>query len=189
MKWNIAVSACCLLLLVTNVALIQQNRKLKAQVSQPPPSMEVPAGTHVPDFNGHDIDGKQLSVSYGQDSRKVLLFVFSPTCGFCAENWPKWSEIIPALNTAMVRPVGVDVSSTVTRDFISQHQLSNMPVVAQADPKDIVAYQLRLTPQTILVDSQGRVERVWSGVLDDSNIADIQRMAGKGNDASAAVKQ
>jgi len=54
-----------------------------------------------------------------------------------------------------------------------------MPVIAQADPKALVRYQFRLTPQTILVDAGGRVEKVWSGVLDASSVAEIERMAGK----------
>jgi len=73
----------------------------------------------------------------------------------------------------------VYVSSGVTRDFIAQHQMTDMPVVAQADPKALVRYQFRLTPQTILVDAGGKVEKVWSGVLDESNVAEIERMAGK----------
>jgi len=70
---------------------------------------------------------------------------------FCAENWPKWWQIFPALDRAAVRPVGVDVSSGVTRDFIAQHQMTDMPVVAQADPKALVRYQFRLNP-----DDSGR---------------------------------
>jgi len=179
MKWNLAALACCIVLLAANFALLRQNQQLKSQLGQPPVPFEASAGTHVPDLAGHDLDGKPISIAYGNDQRKVLVFVFSPTCGFCAENWPKWWQVFPALNRAAVRPVAVDVSSSVTRDFIAQHQMTDMPVVAQADPKTLVRYQFRLTPQTILVDAEGRVEKVWSGVLDESNVAEIERMAGK----------
>jgi peroxiredoxin len=178
-KWNLAAWACCIVLLAANLALVLQNRQLKSQLAQPPPAYEAAPGTQVPELAGHDPDGKPLSIAYGADQRKVLIFVFSPTCGFCAENWPKWWRIFPALDRTAVRPVSVDVSSSVTRDFIAQHQMTDMPVVAQADPKALVRYQFRLTPQTILVDAGGRVEKVWSGVLDESNVAEIERMAGK----------
>jgi peroxiredoxin len=178
-KWNLAAWVCCIVLLAANIALIRQNRQLRAQLVQPPASFEAAPGAQVPDLAGHDLDGKPISIAYGQDQRKVLIFVFSPTCGFCAENWPKWWQIFPALDRTAVRPVSVDVSSSVTREFIAQHQLTDMPVVAQADPKALVRYQFRLTPQTILVDAGGRVEKVWSGVLDASNVAEIERMAGK----------
>ena len=184
MKWNFALAACCLLLLGMNVALLRQNRTLRNQLAVPPPASEVPLGTQVPDLAGFDVSGRHISVAYGQNQPKVLLFVFSPSCQFCAQNWPKWWQLFPSIDRSNVRPVGVDVSSTATPDYINEHRLNEMPVLTQLDPKDTVGYHLRLTPQTILVDGNGRVEKVWSGVLDDNNVAEIERMAGKSMAAS-----
>ncbi|MGB8129883.1 MAG: hypothetical protein WCG81_08820 [Candidatus Angelobacter sp.] len=40
-------------------------------------------------------------------------------------------------------------------------------------------YRFQLTPQTILVDRSGKVEKVWTGVLNDSAVADLElRMGG-----------
>jgi len=175
-KWNILFSACCLLLLGLNVALIRQNHSLKAQLSQVPLGTEAPPGAHVSDLRGFDVQGKPVSITYQGDTRKVLLFVFSPTCSFCAENWPNWWRIFSELDRNTVLPAAVDVTATVTPEFINQHQMTGIPVLAQVDPRAVVEYHFHLTPQTILVGADGKVEKVWSGVLSAANMAEIQTL-------------
>src|SRR5882672_4018193 len=126
-KWNLVFAACCLLLLVANVALVQQNRELKKQLSLPPAALEAAPGTQVPDLKGYGVDNKPLTLAYGQDPRKVLVLVFSPTCRFCDENWPRWRELVPEIDRDAVRPIEVDITSTTTAEFISQHQLGDVP--------------------------------------------------------------
>jgi peroxiredoxin len=175
MKWTVALSACCVVLLAANIALIHQNSQLKARLELPPPQMEASQGAQMPDLRGTDLEGKPVEVLYGKDSRKVLVLVFSPTCPFCDQNWPKWQQVISSLDRSAVRPVLVDVTSTTTAGFVSQHQLSSLPVILKADPRATVDYRMHLTPQTILVDPNGKVEKVWTGVLNDSSLADLKQ--------------
>jgi peroxiredoxin len=184
-KWNFALAGCCLLLLAANIALIRQNQDLKARVALAPPTLEAAAGAQMPDLHGFDQMGKQVEVAYGKDQRKVLVLVFSPTCGFCDQNWPKWQQVISSLDPSTVRPVAVDVTATANATFISQHQLSSLPVVVQVDPQATVNYRFHLTPQTILLDHTGRVEKVWTGVLNDSALAELKQRLGESKTASA----
>jgi hypothetical protein len=185
-KWNIAISFCCVVLLAANIALVRQNRQLKTQLSLPPPTLEIAPGAQVPDLRGFDVAGKPLEVPYGKDPRKVLVLVYSPTCGFCDENWPKWIHTIPALDKGVVRPAAVDVTATTTPTFLSLHPLGDVPVFVQVDPNAVVNYRFHLTPQTILVDHEGKVERVWTGVLKDSDLAELkQRVADSKTAANA----
>ena len=187
MKWNILLAMCCLLLLALNVALITQNHSLKAQLAQEPLTTAAPAGAQVPDLRGFDVQGKPLLVSYrGETRRKVLLFVFSPTCRFCAENWPNWWRVFSQLDHNAVQPAAVDVTATATPDFIAQHQMTAMPVFVQVDPRAVPEYHFHLTPQTILVDADGKVEKVWSGVLTPGDIAELERLT---NHSVAEVQQ
>jgi peroxiredoxin len=179
MKWNVAIAACCVVLLAANIALLRQNRQLKAQIALPSPTLEAAVGAQMPDLKGFDPEGKPVEVHYGQDPRKVLVLVFSPTCPFCDQNWPKWEQVISSLDRSAIRPVAVDVTSTTAPPFVSQHQLTTLPVFLKVDPTATVTYRFQLTPQTILVDPSGKVEKVWTGVLNDSAMADMrQRMSG-----------
>jgi peroxiredoxin len=186
-KWNIALGACCVVLLAMNVALIRQNRQLKKQASLPPPALELPAGTAVPDLKGFDLSGKPVEVDYGKDSRKVLVLVYSPTCKFCAENWPRWWDLMSSLNRSAVRPVAVDVTSSSTQDFLAEHRLSDFPVMNQIEPTARIRYRFQLTPQTMLIDTDGKVEKVWSGVLDSSAVEELKRRTGSKQSASTGV--
>lgn len=187
MKWNFAISGCCLVLLAVNIALIHQNSRLKAQLSLPPPSLEAVMGAQMPDLRGFDLAGKPVELLYGKDQRKVLVLVYSPTCAFCDENWPRWQQLISALDRSAVRPVAVDVTSTTSTTFISQHQLAELPVFQKVDPRDVVDYRFQLTPQTILVDRDGRVEKVWTGVLNDSAVAELKQRLSGSKAASASA--
>ncbi|MGE5322127.1 MAG: peroxiredoxin family protein [Actinomycetota bacterium] len=179
MKWTYAVSGCCVLLLGLNIALVYQNRELKSRLSVPPPVLQATAGTRMPDLKGFDPDGNPVAVRYGSDPRQVLVLVFSPTCPFCEQNWPRWAEVIKSLDRSRVRPVGVDLTSTTTDSFASEHAMGEMPVIAKVDPLARVDYRFQLTPQTILLDGSGKVEKVWTGVLNSAAVAELkQRLSG-----------
>lgn len=178
MKWSVAISACCIVLLAANIALIHQNNQLKAQLALPSPTLEAAAGAQMPDLKGFDPEGKPVEVDYGKDPRKVLVLVFSPTCPFCDQNWPTWEQVISSLDRSVVRPVAVDITSTAKAPFFSQHQLTELPILEKVDPRVMVNYRFQLTPQTILVDHMGKVEKVWSGVLNNSAVADLKQRLG-----------
>jgi peroxiredoxin len=182
-KWSFAIVGCCLLLLAANIALIHQNSQLKARLALPPAALEAAAGAQMPDLHGFDSAGKPVEVAYGKDPRKVLVMVFSPTCAFCDENWPKWEQVIASLDRSAVRPVGVDVTSTANASFLSQHP-SGLPVFVKVDPQATVNYRFQLTPQTILLDSAGKVEKVWTGVLTDSAVTELKQRLGGSKTAS-----
>jgi len=187
-RWNFALSGCCLLLLAANIALIHQNRQLKARLCAPSPQMEAAHGAQMPDLKGFDVAGKPLEVAYGKDPRKVLVLVYSPTCPFCEQNWPRWEAMIASLDRSAVRPVAVDVTSNSNESFVQQHQLAGLPVFQKVDPQATVNYRFQLTPQTILVDSTGKVEKVWTGVLNDSAMAELKQRLGESKTATAQTQ-
>jgi len=184
MKWNFAISGCCLLLLAANIALLHQNSELKSRLSLAPPSLEAATGTQMPDLHGFDLTGKPMEVDYGKDPRKVLVLVFSPTCPYCDENWPKWQQVISSLDRSAIRPVAVDVTSIASPTFISQHSLAELPVFLKVDPSAMVNYRFQLTPQTILIDRAGKVEKVWTGILNDSAMSELTQRTGGSKAAS-----
>jgi peroxiredoxin len=52
-----------------------------------------------------------------------------------------------------------------------------------------VDYRLQLTPQTILVDASGKVEKVWTGVLKDTDVSELkQRLSGSRAASAAATR-
>ena len=50
-------------------------------------------------------------------------------------------------------------------------------------------YHFQLTPQTILMDPDGKVEKVWTGVMTDSAVADLKQRTGGNKTAVNAQGQ
>lgn len=154
-----------LMLVPINVILMQQNRELRALIGERKRSLELKPGTIVPPLDGLDISGNRLRIEYGEDSRKTILLVFSPGCGICDENMPRWEALVRRLDMNSFRVIAVSLIAQGTREYINRYDLRTIPVIAEPDPEGRIAYNLVLTPQTILISSDAKVEKVWTGVL------------------------
>jgi peroxiredoxin len=171
------VLLCCLgglLLLSADAMLLRQNQELRRLATAHLSSLQPRVGAVVSSLSGLDVDGNKISVAFGQDPRKTVLFIFSLSCGVCQENWPAWQRVMKGLDRRAFRLVCVDLSSQVTQDYVTQHDLNGVPVVAQLDPGDLIRYSLRLTPQTIVVARNGVIRRVWTGLLEGSRLRQVE---------------
>lgn len=152
-------------LLLINVLLVQQIEKLRILARKPDRALEVKPGTALPALEGLDNNGDRHIFSYGQDSRKTVLLVLSPRCRACEENMPNWEALIKGIDHRSFRLVGVSLQSESLKEYASRHGIDQFPILTKIDPKYRVTYNLALTPQTILIDADGKVEKVWTGLL------------------------
>jgi len=160
-------------LLVLNASLIIQNRSLRASVGTRPSLLH--PGNIVPSLSGTDLDGKDFTLSYSNDPRKVVLLVFSPRCGFCTRNMPNWKALLQSLDRKSYRIVAVSIISDGVKEYVSQQKLTDIPIIAEVDPKSRVSYEMNVTPQTILIDSDGKVEKLWVGLLSPDERSEIEQ--------------
>jgi peroxiredoxin len=161
-------------LLLVNVLLVQQNKKLKVLASRADRALEVKPGTALPPLEGFDINGAKHSVDYGRDSRKTVLLVLAPRCQACEENMPNWEAIINGIDQRSFRLAAVSLQSEGVKEYASRHGINQIPVLTKIDPKYRVRYNLALTPQTILIAADGKVEKVWTGVLRGEDKHDLE---------------
>jgi peroxiredoxin len=163
-------------LLALNASLIIQNRTLRASGSAGKRSTVLHPGSSVPSLSGTDIDGKNFTLDYGNDPRKVVILVFSPRCGFCTKNMPNWRAITQSLDRNSYRIVAVSIASEGVKDYVGQQKLTDVPIIAEVDPKSRVTYEMNVTPQTILIDSHGKVEKLWTGVLSPDERNEVEQI-------------
>jgi hypothetical protein len=161
-------------LVLLNVLLVQQNKKLKVLAKRPDRALEVKPGTALPPLEGFDSNGARHSIGYGQDSRKTVLLVLSPLCHACEENMPNWEAIINGLDRRSFQLAAVSLQSEGFKEYASRHGINQVPVLTKIDPKYRVTYNLALTPQTILIAADGKVEKVWTGVLREEDKKDVE---------------
>jgi hypothetical protein len=162
------------MLLLVNVLLVQQNKKLKVLAMRPDRALEVKPGTALPPLEGLDGNGNRYSIGYGQDSRKTVLLVLAPRCHACEENMPNWEAIINGLDRQSFRIAAVSLRSEGFKDYADRRGINQIPILTEIDPKRRVEYNLALTPQIILIDAGGKVEKVWTGLLRGEDKQDVE---------------
>lgn len=169
-----------LAILALNVALILQNRTLKRDIVAPP-ALLPQVGTTFQELEGVGLDGSKLQVSFARQRNETLLFVFSTRCGVCTLNWPHWQSIARALQGRPVRLVYANIQSPFNPGYAGQYGIRNATVFAQLDPRYEAALNLQATPITLLVSTDGRVDGVWAGLLEDGQLSDLLRTLGIGS--------
>lgn len=167
-----------LTLLVLNVSLVVQNRKLRTAGAVGTRSVALKEGSVVPALSGLGLDGNKITLNYQNDPRKAVMLIFSPNCGYCTDNMPNWQAIAKSLDRKQYRILAVSTSNDGVKEYITEHSLPDVPVIADVEPKSRVSYEMNVTPQTILIDSQGKVEKVWTGVLQQDERTEVGRSLG-----------
>ena len=167
-----------LTLLVLNVSLIIQNRSLQSLTTRTKRAMALQEGTIVPAISGLDLNGNKISLNYQDDPRKAIMLVFSPRCAYCTENMPNWQSIAQSIDPKQYRIMAVSTTAEGVKDYVAQNGFPNVPIIADVEPKSRVTYEMNVTPQTILIDSQGRVEKVWIGLIQPNELTEVQRFLG-----------
>jgi hypothetical protein len=182
---------CGLALVVSNVLLARRLGQVQKLDDLLNASNKLELGRTVPALVGYDLDGKKVSYGFGQDSRDTLLLVLAPGCHACDENWPNWTRLLKSLHSDSTRTLIANIASTppITADYLARHGAGGVPIVAEVSAESAQAYHLAYTPQTILIDRDGKVRKVKTGLLQDSDFLqspDSALPAGKGREAVAA---
>lgn len=163
---NIASWAVLALLAGSNVVLLQVNRRLTTAFEEYRGRHEIQLGDIVPPLRGLDANGEALEVSYGlADKRPTLIIAFRPGCPYCAENWPLWSKLLDSIDPTATRVVAIETSGTLTPEYVATHGLERIPTFRSLEFRSGQGYKIQYVPTTMLVSPEGRLERIWSGVL------------------------
>ena len=168
-------------LAVVNILLLKQNYELKALLGKyPTEAAELKPGTALRPLEGLDAEGTKLIIGYGQDNRKTLLLSFIPGCEACEKNMPYWKAIIKDLDKNAYRLVGVSLitETSLIKEFTSRYELNDLPIIATLNSDCREAYQLKSTPQTILISADGRVENVWTGIIEGEKRKQVESSLG-----------
>jgi peroxiredoxin len=130
-------------------------------------------GYFVPAFEAQALDGEALLVGGPPPGGGQVLLVLSTTCPHCEATLPAWSRIALALRKDTgVRVIGLSLDgldSTVA--YVTRHGIE-YPVVVLADERLRFLYRTRTTPQTLVVNDQGRVRLIRRGRIESTAVVD-----------------
>jgi len=137
-----------------NVAL-QRKLTLLRKENRDLVSSQAPAiGSFVRRVQGHDLSNQEISIDFSSQPKQTLLLVFSPTCRFCAENWPNWQKLLQSAPGANV--VFADTSGEADLGYLQKVGISPPVQVVRIGMQTKLSYKLSTTPTTLLLGSGGR---------------------------------
>ena len=161
-RTTVLVSVFLLLgLLASNTALVVQNRNLKASMQKAEAALA--EGQSMPVITGIDLEGQEQIFDWGKDNRKTLLMNFSPRCGYCRANMPNWTAILQGIDKSAYRVVMVSSIPDGAKEYVEKYKIKDVPIIVEPEPKVLINYLMHITPQTILLNSDGKIENVWVG--------------------------
>lgn len=163
--------ACGFGLLAANFHLGQTNRQLGRELEAYRQASQLQPGSRAPLLAGTDSKGGQVAVDFAQVEGPTLVFVFSPTCPVCDDNWPLWDRL--RARREGLNLIAVDLSGLSSDDYVEFHGLSNVKVLRQVEPRSILDYRLRFTPQTFVIRNN-TVVAAWTGLLSRKGMDAIQ---------------
>jgi peroxiredoxin len=166
-------------LCIANWLLIKQNQELKATIAgmgNKPPNLLKP-GQQVPPLAARVLSGQRQEVNYA-DSAMTVLLAFSTQCPSCEQVLPYWREIKAACARNQYQVFGINLDdSSKTRTFLGSSGL-DIETFVDIDNETREGYKLSLAPQTIVIDSRGRVERIWPGNFSQETKQEVERYFG-----------
>jgi hypothetical protein len=162
--------ASALALLFTDAVLLQQNVRLRGFARAYFLLIGPPFGKRLPAVSGTDLAGRRVTVAYGRREPRTLLLAFSPTCGVCNLTWPAWQNLIKAAGQESVRVVFLNVGPKLDSKYACSHGISGGLVIAKPDPDVLTDYNLRLTPDTVLLSPGGMIQDAWIGALNSARL-------------------
>ncbi len=176
-KWGLG--ACIFLLLVSNGIMFLGNRRLVDTITDIHSQIDLPLGAKMPALHGKTLDNADVAIGFGdRDKRGTLLLIYSPACPVCEENWPNWTRLISNKFSSNFRIIAIDLANITRADYIDAHNMRRLMILRNMDPQTILAYRLRMTPDTILLNHSGVVKGSWTGVLSTDAVDKILTFAG-----------
>jgi len=157
-----------------NVVLFQQNRALRADAAGTE-IQNVVEGRHLQrNLTAATLENALVPVTF-QKRERTLLITFSPTCPHCKANHNNWITIADELRRqGSWRILWVSRDPVqMTRDYCEDSGIPLAETLADPPYRTYSMLDLKVVPNTVVVNSQGVVEKIWAGELTPRGWKDI----------------
>jgi peroxiredoxin len=125
-------------------------------------------GQFVPAFTSTAVNSAQVSVGEPKGNNRQLLILLTSTCPFCRQTLPTWKAVARRVDSVPSHSIEMIALTTDSARLAANYSATNalpFPLVVFPSRRLMATYHAFRVPQTILVDSSGRVMYARSGVL------------------------
>lgn len=165
-----------MLLLVASLCLnVYLGLKVRQATVAQNPAQLVP-GMQVAPVTALGADGKPLTISYDATNKPTVIYVISPSCIWCKRNQAN-IDMLAETKANDFRFIGLSLAEDGLKEYVDEHRLK-FPVYAGVTKETVQSLGLGGTPQTIVVSSEGKVLKVWSGAYLENMQPDVEAFFG-----------
>lgn len=133
------------------------------------------SGTTVPLISAKraDVAGNPIeTIDYRDDNRPTVLYVLSPTCGWCARNESSVKKLIGERGKEF-RFIALSLAEEEEREYGVTQSLG-IPLYTGIGEDVRKAYGMGGTPQTIVISPRGAVIKNWYGAYFDKKKESVE---------------
>jgi peroxiredoxin len=135
------------------------------------PPTGVVVGADLRSIPAVDIAGRQQQLHLGE-GRATVLYIMAPTCPWCARNLENIRSLANAAAPGY-RFVGLSNTPVGLAEHLTAKPLP-FPVYSADTANLPKGLDPGPTPQMVLVNAEGRVEKVWRGALQSKTQAEVE---------------
>jgi len=134
------------------------------------------AGRAAPPIDTVRLNGDSVTVAVAE--KPLLLYVMSPTCGWCLRNTANIQTIAKA-SGSKYRLVGLSLIRNGLDDYLRDHPIPfEVFVFKNAQDPKLASYGFGATPTMYVVSLDGKIERAWGGALQGGSLRDAEAFFG-----------
>jgi peroxiredoxin len=173
LSWfTIAVVVIVIGIFVQNLMLLRQNQQLRDRFDQGA-NREINPGEKFSGISGVDLQKEYLEVDFSSSKKGTLLISFSAGCGACHANVKNWINLSTHLNLQDWRIIWVSRDPLgMTKEFCSKEGVRGQ-VLSEVSINNYNLLALGTVPKTMVVDREGKVEKIWAGRLNEKAWSEI----------------
>ena len=169
---TVSMGAALVMSVTLNVLLAHKVRSLDNTQSAKLADLVVQVGTTVPPVTAKRLDGGSEQISYEGTAQPTVLYVFTPTCVWCARNLNNLKTLL-ANDSGQYRFIALSLSDEGVPQYVEKNGLK-IPVYSVISPETAKTYKLGSTPQTIVISPRGRVLQDWVGAYVGSQKSQVE---------------
>jgi hypothetical protein len=136
----------------------------------------VAVGTQLPVLAVKNLAGQSAAVCWSAEPRPTIIYAFTPTCAWCKRNLAGIKEI--AAQTPGYRFVGLSLTDKGLPEYVDANGLTFPAYSVSKDDKGIQQLKLSVTPTTIVVSREGKVQNVWPGAYSGKTREEVEKFFG-----------
>jgi peroxiredoxin len=176
--WSIVLVVLVLAMAVEILLLVKENRELRsALTARRGPFKVLNPQEKVPPLVGIDRNGEEVKIEY-PSSEQTVLFWFSTACPSCEHNVEFWRQAYQEHKSPKLRFFGVTTAGEEKTEELADKFQFEFPVLVVSDYSLLDKYKVEVIPQTMLIDQNGMVKKVWPGPLSENYKTEIEEMIG-----------